>query len=423
MLGRDDIIGQDHRERLLRQPAAWRTRPHGQGRARCAVGYRRWRRSPYWSSAGSRADLPCRPWRVFQFRRVIEIVLKRAFATRGDKDEFLDPGRPRLVDRILDQRPVNQRHDFFGDRLRCRQEPGAKTCNRKNRFGNLAPHSAEPRFRPENILAAAERDDSRWSRLNTTSLTSIGFRVTSRIPAGTLSGLAEPPDRDPRNQARPILASIASTTATSSGLLTSQNCRPRASASTQSTHRPCSRNRNCSSFSSVSKRADRPSADRPQGPRGGRHKPRHGGTPASARRRKVGAGERDDLFREVKRAVVGAKDRRRPADPSRPAVGKQTVQHRAVAAQDRGGDIGSGRRSQRSNQVLEEPGRRQRRVALQVDDDIVAPDQPVQRLGAALGAIAAVREVITTSAPKASDAAADPIIVSRDDNPVNAGDP
>ena len=50
----------------------------------------------------------------------------------------------------------------------------------------------------------------------------------------------------------PIAAIIASITATSLGLFNSQNCRPLACTSTQSTCRPFSRKRNCSNPSSVS---------------------------------------------------------------------------------------------------------------------------------------------------------------------------
>ena len=53
-------------------------------------------------------------------------------------------------------------------------------------------------------------------------------------------------------QGSPISASIASIRGTSSGLFNSQNLRPRASTSTQSTLCPASRNRNCSSPSSTS---------------------------------------------------------------------------------------------------------------------------------------------------------------------------
>ncbi len=50
----------------------------------------------------------------------------RGLAAAGDEDQLLDPSLARLVDRVLDQRPVDHRQHLLGDRLGCGQEPGAK---------------------------------------------------------------------------------------------------------------------------------------------------------------------------------------------------------------------------------------------------------------------------------------------------------
>lgn len=71
---------------------------------------------------------------------VVEIVLKRALAARGDKDELLDAGGTGLVDRILDQRLVHQGHDFLGNTFRGGKETGHKACHGKNGLGYFAAH-------------------------------------------------------------------------------------------------------------------------------------------------------------------------------------------------------------------------------------------------------------------------------------------
>ena len=137
------------------------------------------------------------------------------------------------------------------------------------------------------------------------------------------------------------VASIASITGTSEGLFSSQNCRPRAATSTHRTGRPCSRKRNCSRPFQRLQRADRP-ARIGDSAAGDRHRRRHGERPASAHRRHSLAGVGDHLLREVKRPPARAEHRRRAAHPPRPAVGQKARQRPAIAAQDRGRDVGRG---------------------------------------------------------------------------------
>src|ERR1700730_9469426 len=64
----------------------------------------------------------------------VEMVLDDALVAAGDEDEMLDPGFARLVDRVLDQRPVHDGQHFLGHRLGGRQEPGAETGDREDGF-------------------------------------------------------------------------------------------------------------------------------------------------------------------------------------------------------------------------------------------------------------------------------------------------
>ena len=73
-----------------------------------------------------RPDLAAHFERVFELELLVEMVLDHRFVAPGDEDEMLDPGLARLVDRVLDQRPVDDRQHFLGHRLGGGQETGAK---------------------------------------------------------------------------------------------------------------------------------------------------------------------------------------------------------------------------------------------------------------------------------------------------------
>ncbi len=64
------------------------------------------------------------------------MVLDHAFVPPGDEDEMLDAGLPRLVDHMLDQRPVDDRQHFLRHGLGGRQEARAETGDREYGFAN-----------------------------------------------------------------------------------------------------------------------------------------------------------------------------------------------------------------------------------------------------------------------------------------------
>ena len=74
---------------------------------------------------------------VLQLGRVIEVILERGFTFGGNEDEFLDAGRTRFINGVLDERAVDEGHDFLRNRLGRRQEPRAHACDRKHRLGNF----------------------------------------------------------------------------------------------------------------------------------------------------------------------------------------------------------------------------------------------------------------------------------------------
>src|SRR5262249_25958868 len=63
--------------------------------------------------------------RVLELELAVEMVLDDALVAPGDEDEMLDAGLARLVDHVLDQRPVDHRQHLLRHRLGRRQEPGS----------------------------------------------------------------------------------------------------------------------------------------------------------------------------------------------------------------------------------------------------------------------------------------------------------
>src|SRR5215813_5635872 len=64
------------------------------------------------------------------------MVFDDSLVAAGDEDEVLDAGLARLIDHVLDQRPVDDRQHLLGHRLGGREEAGAETGNRENRFAD-----------------------------------------------------------------------------------------------------------------------------------------------------------------------------------------------------------------------------------------------------------------------------------------------
>jgi len=55
----------------------------------------------------------------------------RSLAAAGDEHEFFDARLTRFVHRVLDQRAVDDRQQFLGDRLGGGKEPGAQARDRE----------------------------------------------------------------------------------------------------------------------------------------------------------------------------------------------------------------------------------------------------------------------------------------------------
>src|SRR4029078_7667591 len=71
----------------------------------------------------------------------VEIIDQGRLAAPGDEDQLLDPRLARLVDPVLDQRPVDDRDHLLGDALGGGEEAGAETSNGEDRLANSLLHS------------------------------------------------------------------------------------------------------------------------------------------------------------------------------------------------------------------------------------------------------------------------------------------
>ena len=78
--------------------------------------------------------------RRFKLEGHIEIIDQGILAATGDEDHLLDPRLARFVDRILDQRPVDDRDQLLGDALGGRQQARAETGDREDRLADAAAH-------------------------------------------------------------------------------------------------------------------------------------------------------------------------------------------------------------------------------------------------------------------------------------------
>ena len=68
------------------------------------------------------------------------MVLDHALVAAGDENELLDARGARLVDDVLQDRPVDDRQHFLRDRLGRGQKAGAQTRDGKHGFANRLVH-------------------------------------------------------------------------------------------------------------------------------------------------------------------------------------------------------------------------------------------------------------------------------------------
>ncbi len=74
---------------------------------------------------------------VLELEVPIEMVLEASFGASGDDEDVVETGSDRLLDHVLDCRPIHDREHLLGLRLGGGQEPRAKAGGRDHRLGDL----------------------------------------------------------------------------------------------------------------------------------------------------------------------------------------------------------------------------------------------------------------------------------------------
>jgi hypothetical protein len=136
---RHQVVRQEHRERLVADDMAGA--PDGMAKAERLLLPDRHQLAEMHARRAERIEaLALFSHGRFELERRVEIVDQGRFPAAGDKDKLLDPGLARLVDRILDERPVDDREQLLGDRLGGGQQASAEARDRKHGLAKLLGH-------------------------------------------------------------------------------------------------------------------------------------------------------------------------------------------------------------------------------------------------------------------------------------------
>ena len=75
--------------------------------------------------------------RRVELELAVEMILDHALVAAGDEDEVLDAGLARLVDHVLDQRPVDDGQHLLRHRLGRGKDAGAEAGDREHSFADF----------------------------------------------------------------------------------------------------------------------------------------------------------------------------------------------------------------------------------------------------------------------------------------------
>ena len=135
-VGHDHVVGQDDRERLVADEVLG----HQDGVAEPELLL-----LPHVRHLGEVADRPDLPEhldvallleQVLELVGEVEVILDRPLLAGGDDDDLLDPGRHGLLDRVLDDRLVDEGQHLLGLGLGGREETGPPACGGEDSLAN-----------------------------------------------------------------------------------------------------------------------------------------------------------------------------------------------------------------------------------------------------------------------------------------------
>src|SRR5690606_26480727 len=84
--------------------------------------------------------LPALLERLRQPVGIVEVIFHRGLGAARDEDELFDPRRRGLLDRVLDERLVDEVQHLLRHGLRRRQKPGTEAADRKDGLADFLLH-------------------------------------------------------------------------------------------------------------------------------------------------------------------------------------------------------------------------------------------------------------------------------------------
>ncbi len=130
----DDVVGQDHRERLVAHQLLGHQDSVAQAQLFLLAYVGDLGQVRDGSDLAQLVDLAPRLQELLQLEVQIEVILDRPLLAAGDDDDLLDAGLDRLFDSVLDDRLVNEREHLLRLRLGGREEAGPPSRGRKDRL-------------------------------------------------------------------------------------------------------------------------------------------------------------------------------------------------------------------------------------------------------------------------------------------------
>ena len=132
----DDIVRQDHGERLVTDELLGHQHRVTETELLLLANVRDLREIGDVPDLAQHLDVAALLEEVLQLVRRVEVVLDRPLLAAGDDDDLLDARGHGLLDRVLDDRLVDQGEHFLRLCLGRRQEPGAPSSGGEDRFAN-----------------------------------------------------------------------------------------------------------------------------------------------------------------------------------------------------------------------------------------------------------------------------------------------
>ena len=134
---RDEHVGKEHREGLVADQFARAPDGVAEAERRLLAGEAHLAGPRQVApSCSSSLRLAALRQRALELELDVEMVLDDALVAPGDEDEMLDAGGARLVDDVLDHRPVDDGQHLLRHRLGGGQEARAEAGDRKNGFAD-----------------------------------------------------------------------------------------------------------------------------------------------------------------------------------------------------------------------------------------------------------------------------------------------